>query len=623
MVDAWLTAFYSTWAIAMNNRITEKTIGFINAMPGSQVYYYCAMAPSILVNNQAIPEVHYQIFRSSASTQPTNYYAILSLQTQLASSLAAAQAAALDNPDIPADATLLPLQIIASTATLSIPQAMPQVLNNTSLGNNQFCYIMASQTDANDIERIAALLQQPESAPIAVSYKIDYLQQLPPSIFELDAQWDQVYEYLKTSFGFNALIFSFNIDDISETLISKKLVTIKVRNANPDHYIGKATTELSAILTCEFFTPAFGQIKTDSAPEFGFQLQNISVKDIDKRTLSARITETTVVRRSLYPQALFATLVSQSHYDASSVVSYHELQDNFFSFRTIRAQLLASELDENIQLVTLNFTYGGSQPPLVFSRNNMAAKTFCASVITDPVTKKTSWPVEYQFTLYFNRPVGGVMSASSAIMSTSSTELFLDIESLYSRYNFVISAEKKFNWSWYASILVNITCTHIKNKENSTSKNFYITQKNPHEEYSIMLPDPENYTFSATKEYSTRANTPHIPVKLYQPTSQDVTLFSRLYKQRTLIISPKLNWMKITQVLVNVTYCYDQPTSKSLKEEFYFSEDQSEDALFSADQPDPKLLLITLDIIIINNDGEIEEKTLKTDEDHIYITSQS
>nr|UKE83437.1 hypothetical protein KXZ65_20395 [Pectobacterium sp. PL152] len=84
----------------------------------------------------------------------------------------------------------------------------------------------------------------------------------------------------------------------------------------------------------------------------------------------------------------FATLVSQSHYDASSVVSYHELQDNFFSFRTIRAQLLASELDENIQLVTLNFTYGGSQPPLVFSRNNMAAKTFCASVITDPVTKK-------------------------------------------------------------------------------------------------------------------------------------------------------------------------------------------------------------------------------------------
>ncbi|MFJ5328959.1 hypothetical protein [Pectobacterium versatile] len=607
----------------MNNRITEKTIGFINAMPDSQVYYYCAMAPSILVNNQATPEVHYQIFRSSASTQSTTYYAILSLQTQLASSMAAAQAAARDNPDIPADATLLPLQIIASTATLSIPQAMPQVLNNTSLGNNQFCYIMASLTDANDIERIAALLQQPESAPIAVSYKIDYLQQLPPSIFELDAQWDQVYEYLKSSFGFNALIFSFNIDDISETLISKKLVTIKVRNANPDHYIGQATTELSTILTCEFFTPVFGQIKTDSAPKFGFQLQNISVKDIDKRTLSARITETTVVRRSLYPQALFSTLVSQSHYDASGVVSYHELQDDFFSYRTIRAQLLTPELDENIQLVTLNLTYGSPRPPLVFSRNNMAAKTFCVSAITDPVTKKMSWPVEYQFTLYFTHPVGGVMSASSAIMSTSLTELFLDIESLYSRYNFVIAAEKKFNWSWYASILVNITCTHIENKENSTSRIFHITQEKPHEEYSIMLPDPEYYIFSATKEYITRANTPHIPVKLYQPTSQDVTLFSRLYKQRTLIISPKLNWVKITQVLVNVTYCYDKSTFKSLKEEFYFSEDQSEDTLFSADQPDPALLLITLDIIIIDNEGEIEKKTLNTDENHIYITSQS
>lgn len=78
----------------MDNRITEQTIGFINAMPGSQVYYYSALAPSILVNEQAIPEVHYQIFRSSATAQPTTYYAILSLQTQLNSSMAAAQAAA-------------------------------------------------------------------------------------------------------------------------------------------------------------------------------------------------------------------------------------------------------------------------------------------------------------------------------------------------------------------------------------------------------------------------------------------------------------------------------------------------------------------------------------------------
>ncbi|ARB83195.1 MULTISPECIES: hypothetical protein [Yersinia] len=605
----------------MDNRITEQTIGFINAMPGSQVYYYSALAPSILVNEQAIPEVHYQIFRSSATAQPTTYYAILSLQTQLNSSMAAAQAAARDNPDIPPDATLLPLQIIASTATLCIPQAMPQLLNHTSLGNNQFCYIMAALTDANDIQRIVALLQQPESAPIAVSYKIDYLQQLPPSTFELDAQWDQVYEYLKISFGFNALIFSFNIDDISETLISKKLVTIKARNTNPDHYMRQATAELSTILTCEFFTPVFGQIKTAPAPKFGFQLQNISVKDIDKRTLSARITETTVVRRSLYPQALFATLVSQSHYDAIDVVSYHELQDDFFAYRTIKVQLLTPELDENIQLVALNLTYGTTRSPLVFSRNNMAAKTFHVSAIIDPVTKKMSWPVEYQFTLYFNHPVGGVMSASSAILSTSLTEIFLDIESLYSRYHFVIATEKKFNWAWYTSILVNITCTHIENKENSTSKNFHITEKKPSEEYSVMLPDPECYNFSVIKEYSTRTNTPHIPVRLDQPTSQDVSISSRLYKQRTLKIIPVFDWEKITQVLVNVTYCYNQFSMSSLKEAFYFSENQSEPELFSADQPDPTLLFINLDIMIIDNDGGVENKKLITDEEQIDITN--
>lgn len=163
----------------------------------------------------------------------------------------------------------------------------------------------------------------------------------------------------------------------------------------------QATAELSTILTCEFFTPVFGQIKTAPAPKFGFQLQNISVKDIDKRTLSARITETTVVRRSLYPQALFATLVSQSHYDAIDVVSYHELQDDFFAYRTIKVQLLTPELDENIQLVALNLTYGTTRSPLVFSRNNMAAKTFHFSAIIDPVTKKCPgrWSISSHYIL--------------------------------------------------------------------------------------------------------------------------------------------------------------------------------------------------------------------------------
>ncbi|MBN3194643.1 MULTISPECIES: hypothetical protein [Pectobacterium] len=606
----------------MNNRITEQTIGFIDAMPGSNIYYYCALAPSILVNQQKLPEVHYQVFRSSTTEQPTTYYAILSLQTQLASSMEAVQAAVRDNPDIPADSTLLPLQIISSTATLSIPQLIPQLPNNTSLGNNQFCYIMAALTDENDIARTLALLQQPESAPIAVNYKIDYLQQIPPSTFELEAKWEQVYEYLKTSFGFNALIFSFNIEAISETLISNKLVTIKVRNTNPDRYIEPAIAELSTILTCEFFTPVFGQIKQDPTPKFGFQLQDISVTDIDKRTLSAKISETTVVRRSLYPQALFSTLVSQSHYDAGSVVSYHELQDDFFSNRTIKVQLLASQLDENIKLVTLDLTYGSRQTPLTFSRSNMDAKTFSASVIRDPITKEISWPVEYQFTLYFNHPIGGVTSATSAIMSTSLTELFLDIESLYSHYNFVIATEKKFNWSWYKSILVRIVFTHLENKEDSTSKNFHITQDNPSEEYSIMLPDPGGYALSVIKEYSTRDNSPHIPAKLEQPTGQDVSISSRLYKQRKLKIIPTFDWEKITQVLVNVSYCYDSATMNLLKEVFYFSEYQSEPELFSADQPDPTLLSINLDITIIDNDGVIESKTLVTDEDQIDIANQ-
>ena len=48
-------------------------------------------------------------------------------------------------------------------------------------------------------------MRTPASTPIAVSYKIDYLQQPPPATFELEAG-DQVYRYLQRSIGFNLLI---------------------------------------------------------------------------------------------------------------------------------------------------------------------------------------------------------------------------------------------------------------------------------------------------------------------------------------------------------------------------------------------------------------------------------
>lgn len=130
---------------------------------------------------------------------------------------------------MPRDAILLPLQAIACSATLNIPDLIPGQTSKTSLSDQQYCYLSAKLNDDDDILLLASLMRTPASTPIAVSYKIDYLQQLPPATFELEANWDQVYRYLQRSIGFNLLIFTVGIEQTSTQLISEKIVTVKVR----------------------------------------------------------------------------------------------------------------------------------------------------------------------------------------------------------------------------------------------------------------------------------------------------------------------------------------------------------------------------------------------------------
>lgn len=94
----------------MNSQIVVQNICFIRADPDRPIYYYCAAAPGISVIDGNQPAVQLQIFRNS-SQPATVYYAMLSLQTQLTSSLEAAQAAAAASSEMPRDAILLPLQL--------------------------------------------------------------------------------------------------------------------------------------------------------------------------------------------------------------------------------------------------------------------------------------------------------------------------------------------------------------------------------------------------------------------------------------------------------------------------------------------------------------------------------
>lgn len=591
----------------MNSQIVVQNICFIRADPDRPIYYYCAAAPGISVIDGNQPAVQLQIFRNS-SQPATVYYAMLSLQTQLTSSLEAAQAAAAASSDMPRDAILLPLQAIACSATLDIPGFVAGQTSKTSLSDQQNCYLLAKLPAEADIALLASLMATPATAPIAISYKIDYLQQLPPATFELEARWDQVYQFLQESVGFNLLIFSVDIEETSSRLISEKVVTIKVRDTDPDGHFAQAAAELTQILTSEFFTPVFAEVPQQAKPKAGFYLQRLSVEDIDQRRLSGKLSETTVVKRSLYPQALFAELVAGTDYQADRVISQRDLQDDFFAHREVRIHLLSDELDANVQLVTARLRYGKDNKQFTFRKDDIEPKTFRSPSITDPKTGKMLWPVDYDFTVYLNQAVGGVRSVNSGPLHTELNDVYLDIESLYGRYDFVIKAASQFDWRWYQSVLVTLRCRHMKLPASSLSKSFQISETSQQHDYPVMLPNPDLYLFEVIKEYSCAANSPHIPAVLSEPTSQDVYLFSRLYHQRVLTLSANMDWQQVEMVLVSASYAYLPGDDDILQQVFQFTESDAAPQRFSADQIDPLRLSVDLEIWFTYQPGQQGDK---------------
>lgn len=591
----------------MNSQIVVQNICFIRADPDRPIYYYCAAAPSISVIDGNQPAVQLQIFRNS-SQPATVYYAMLSLQTQLASSYEAAQAAAAASPEMPRDSILMPLQAIACSATLDIPGFVAGQTSKTSLSDQQNCYLLAKLPPEADIALLASLMATPATAPIAISYKIDYLQQLPPATFELEARWDQVYQFLQESFGFNLLIFSVDIEETSSRLISEKVVTIKVRDTDPDGHFAQAASELTQILISEFFTPVFADVPQQAKPKPGFYLQRLSVEDIDQRRLSGKLSETTVVKRSLYPQALFAELVAGTDYQADRVIGQSDLQDDFFAHREVRVHLLSDEWDANVQLVTVRLRYGKDNKQFTFRKDDTGPKTFRSPSITDPKTGKMLWPVEYDFTVYLNQAVGGVRTVNSGPLQTELNDVYLDIESLYGRYDFVIKAASQFDWRWYQSVLVTLRCRHMKLPASSLSKSFQISETSQQHNYPVMLPNPDLYLFEVTKEYSCAANSPHIPAVLSEPTSQDVYLFSSLYHQRVLTLSADMDWQQVEMVLVSASYAYLPGDDDILQQVFQFTESDAAPQRFSADQIDPQRLSVDLEIWFTYQPGRQGDK---------------
>ncbi|POZ60342.1 hypothetical protein [Chromobacterium alticapitis] len=187
-------------------------------------------------------------------------------------------------------------------------------------------------------------------------------------------------------------------------------------------------------------------------------------------------------------------------------------------------------------------------------------------------------------------------------MWTVVNNIYLDIESLYGCYNFVIKAGEQFDWQRYTSVLVTLCCRHRQQPTRILSRSYPITQTTSQVKLPVMLPDPDKYQFELSKSYSAGPNSPHISVVLKEPTSQDVYLSSTLYRQHTLILLANMDWHRVAHVTVFASYACSP--AERLYQQFQFTESDAGPQCFSADQPDPERCIVDLDIWFTYQPGE-------------------
>lgn len=593
---------------------TSNDVSFIRADESGHIYYYVATTPHFVVNNDT-PDIQFKVFRMSGSSSE-QYFAQLQMQTELYCDEQTARRAAKANPDIPDDALLQPLQILSSTATLGLPGLISPQAQPTALGNQQRCVLQAGFSKTSDIELLTSLLRAPDNCPISIIYKLTYLQTLPPSQFELKADWDKVYHYLKTNIGFNALIFSVDIERVSKELISNKSVEIKTRNTNPEGYITQAAQELSQILLTEFFSAEQPEIKDKSSEKLGFYLLQVSIESIEKRSLSAQLTETSVVQRAIFPQAFFSQLIRSSHYDANQIISQKDVHDDFFATRTVEASLVTECLDPNISLIHLQLTYGTNLQSYVFTPTDLTSKKFKAPSIVDPKTGKMEWTVSYCFTVHFNQAIGGRFAISSQTMTTELNQIFLETSSLYSQFLFNINVLPSFNWDWYSNVITTIGYAPLSDLNSVQSRAFQLTKTDQTAQYQVMLPDPSQYQFMVSKNYTVTENSPHISATTPAPANLDIIVSTPVFAQRTLLISASVNWQKLHQILVIAHYQYDSDTPEhTLQQRLLFTPQETAPQTFSADQPNPALRTVQLTVLVTDQQRNTQSHTTSTDLD--------
>lgn len=420
----------------------------------------------------------------------------------------------------------------APTTDAAAPKFVVKMVHHAKpslYGSNQASFSV--QLDEAGVVVVEKALQG-EMAPIGVVYSLDYHILRKAYSVRVKADWDRVQKHLQESVGVNVLFFSSQVDKVVDELIESRAIVLEIDNFIPpgedaSDVIGRldqAVNEVKDMVLENFFEPSIDPMKApekdgwdkfaDTAERLAllhasgglsgmavFTMKKVDLTRIDKKRLDVNMSERTVVKRSIYPQAhlrgLFRVL-RDGNLDLNRFVIAVDLDDEWFEERRVKVISRANFDTDNVESINIKLKYNGKPQNVILDKAHPEATLRWNSAF---INGKMTRDVEATYTVAFKN-----VDSTERPVKLSSPKEMVDVENyeirpheLYNLIQIPIIA-LDFPWSAYTHVEVQVLYEDAKNHIR-IDDTLLLDTKKPEKSWNLFTLDPALTTFKYKLTY--------------------------------------------------------------------------------------------------------------------------
>ncbi len=523
-------------------------------------------------------------------------------------------------------------------------------------GNNNA--IFSIELDSEGVELMEAALLGDVSG-IGVIYALHFYALRPAYNVKVSVDWDRVQTHFEESFSGRVVILSTDVSEVIDKLIEDRVVLIEVdtflaEGDDAGSWVGnrnKAIEEFKSMVTESFFTPVTppGRAQDDTwskvsktAEQVGLLLatggwsgvaslsyNKIETTQIDKKHMNLSMRERITMRKSIYPQGVLEGMLQLKDaagqpMDLSRFVHDVTLGDPWFQRREITAFGPSDFNHGNIGSLNLTLDYNGAIESRRLSPAKTQDKSSWPSVLTDGLM---DMEVSYQYSVEFSgidmaeRP--GRITSPLLTTTGGSVEVAPQRDELFFIDNIIIGTSD-FPWTRYPTIEVHLRYSDPEN-EISLNDSFLLTAAETEITWQRFRMDKTKSSFEIKHVFHGDDNrNREFDWKTVE--EERLLLTDPMPQNRTVIVTPTVNWAEVSMLLVEVEYNdIENGITKTQPMVFMAApQEKQQPQTFSVGLADKSKRFVRYQVkIIMANGTQIDIPTSETQETFLTISANS